>query len=104
PEKRKFVALREAYHGDTLGSVSIGGIELFHDIFRSLLFDVCRIPTTYAYRWTGEGECGEACLDAASELFRRAGSELAGLVIEPLVQAAAGMLVQPPGFLGELAK
>ena len=104
PEKRKFVALHEAYHGDTLGSVSVGGIELFHDIFRGLLFEVCRIPTTYDYRWAGEGDCGEACLAAAGELLARASGELAALLIEPLVQAAAGMVVQPPGFLARLAK
>src|SRR5215470_13818549 len=104
PEKRKFVALREAYHGDTLGSVSVGGIELFHDIFRGLLFEVCRIPTTYDYRWVGEGDCGEACLAAAGELLARASGELAALLIEPLVQAAAGMVVQPRGFLARLAK
>jgi adenosylmethionine-8-amino-7-oxononanoate aminotransferase len=104
PKKRRFAALEEGYHGDTLGSVSVGGIELFHDIFRGLLFAVSRIPAPYAYRWKGTGECGEACLDAARTLFARAGDELAALVIEPLVQAAAGMLVQPPGFLAKLAK
>src|SRR5262249_49862002 len=103
PEKRKFVALGEAYHGDTLGSVSVGGIELFHDIFRDLLFDVERIPTPYAYRWRGQGDCGAACLSAAEELFARQDRELAALVVEPLVQGAAGMIVQPPGFLAKLA-
>ena len=52
PEKRGFVALDEAYHGDTLGAVSAGGIELFHEIFRELLFSVARIPTPYrSSRW-----------------------------------------------------
>ncbi len=103
PEKRKFAALAEAYHGDTIGSVSVGGIELFHDIFRGLLFGVERIPTPYVYRWEGEGDCGQACLASAEALFARKGRELAALVIEPLVQGAAGMIVQPPGFLARLA-
>ncbi|MBX5484066.1 MAG: adenosylmethionine--8-amino-7-oxononanoate transaminase [Myxococcaceae bacterium] len=103
-QKRRFVALREAYHGDTVGSVSVGGIDLFHQIFRSLLFEVERIPTPYAYRYEGEGDCAEACLRAAEELFERKHESLAALVIEPLVQGAAGMLVQPKGFLAALAK
>jgi adenosylmethionine-8-amino-7-oxononanoate aminotransferase len=104
PEKRRFAALAEAYHGDTLGSVSIGGIELFHDLFRGLLFEVSRIPTPYAYRWNGPADCGEACIQAARDLFAHSAGELAALVIEPLVQGAAGMLVQPPGFLASLAR
>jgi adenosylmethionine-8-amino-7-oxononanoate aminotransferase len=104
PEKQKLLALREAYHGDTLGSVSVGGMELFHGIFRGLLFDVLRIPTPYAYRYEGPGDCAEASLAAAEALFRAHGHELAALVIEPLVQGAAGMLMQPKGFLKRLAK
>lgn len=103
PEKRKFAALEEGYHGDTIGSVSVGGIQLFHDIFRSLLFEVERIPTPYGYRWQGEGDCGRACLKAAEALFARQGHELAALVVEPLMQGAAGMIAQPAGFLAGLA-
>lgn len=103
PEKRRFVALEEAYHGDTLGAVSAGGIELFHEIFRDLLFPVGRIPTPYSYRWPGPGDCATACLEAAERLFERSAAELAALVIEPLVQGAAGMITQPRGFLRHLA-
>jgi adenosylmethionine-8-amino-7-oxononanoate aminotransferase len=103
-EKRKFVALEESYHGDTVGSVSVGGIQLFHQIFRDLLFEVERIPTPYAYRWRGSGECATACLEAAEALFVQKADQLAALVIEPLVQGAAGMLTQPPGYLSKLAK
>jgi adenosylmethionine-8-amino-7-oxononanoate aminotransferase len=102
PEKSRFVALQEAYHGDTVGSVSVGGMELFHGTFRGLLFQAERIPTPYAYRWSGPGDCGQACLAAAERLFEEKGKELAALVIEPLVQGAAGMLTQPPGFLRRL--
>jgi adenosylmethionine-8-amino-7-oxononanoate aminotransferase len=102
PEKRVFVALKEAYHGDTVGAVSAGGIDLFHEIFQELLFPVTRIPTPYRYRWTGPGDCATACLDAAKALFEQRGKELAALIIEPLVQGAAGMITQPAGFLREL--
>jgi adenosylmethionine-8-amino-7-oxononanoate aminotransferase len=103
PEKRHFVAMAEAYHGDTIGSVSVGGMELFHGLFRGLLFDVLRLPTPYAYRYDGPGSCKEACLGAAEKLLSERGHEIAALVIEPLVQGAAGMLMQPPGFLSALA-
>lgn len=103
PEKRRFAALTEAYHGDTVGSVSVGGIDLFHATFGGLLFPVERIPTPYSYRWPGGGDCLEGALGAARRLFAEKGRELAALVIEPLVQGAAGMLMQPPGYLKAIA-
>jgi adenosylmethionine---8-amino-7-oxononanoate aminotransferase len=103
PEKAHFAALEQSYHGDTVGSVSVGGIDLFHGTFRELLFPVDRIPTPYAYRWEGAGDCGAACLAAAERLFQRKGEELAAVVVEPLVQGAAGMITHPPGFLRKLA-
>jgi adenosylmethionine-8-amino-7-oxononanoate aminotransferase len=104
PEKARFAALQEGYHGDTVGSVSVGGMELFHGTFRGLLFHAERIPTPYTYRWTGQGDCGEACLREAERLFAEKGDELAALVVEPLIQGAAGMLTQPRGFLRRLAE
>ncbi|MDB4971344.1 MAG: adenosylmethionine-8-amino-7-oxononanoate transaminase [Myxococcales bacterium] len=84
PEKSKFLALTDAYHGDTVGAVSVGGIDLFHEIFHALLFHVLRVPPTIA------------ALEATLEQHAH---ELAALIVEPLVQGAAGMLMQPPGFL-----
>jgi adenosylmethionine-8-amino-7-oxononanoate aminotransferase len=105
PRKRKFVALQHAYHGDTLGSVSVGGIDLFHQLFRDLLFDVEHIPTPHPYRWEGEGDdCSQACLAAAEELFASKAGDIAALIMEPKVQAAAGMIVHPPGFLKGIAR
>ena len=98
PEKRKFAALAEAYHGDTLGSVSVGGIDLFHDRFRDLLFDVERLPAPHAYRWPGKDVLTES-LAAVEKLFVEKAGTLAALVIEPLVQGAAGMWMQPKGYL-----
>ena len=104
PGKRRFVALGEAYHGDTVGSVSLGGIDLFHQVFRGLIFDVERIPSPYSYRWAGPGDCATGCLAAAEAVLSKKSDELAALVIEPLVQGAAGMLMQPPGYLKSLAE
>ena len=82
--RQKFLALCDAYHGDTLGAVAVGGIELFHQLFSPLLFHTLRTPPTLAG------------LEAA---FARHGHELCAFVVEPLIQGAAGMLLQPPGFL-----
>jgi adenosylmethionine---8-amino-7-oxononanoate aminotransferase len=81
----KFVRLREAYHGDTIGSVSVGGIDLFHSTYRPLLFD------THVAE-PGDAADLERVLEAHAE-------EIVGVIVEPLVQGAAGILVQPPGYL-----
>ena len=102
PRKSKYLAFDNAYHGDTLGSVSVGGVARFHEMFRPLLFDVVRLPTPELYRLprgvTRETACQHflAQLEAALEQH---GEELAAVVIEPLMQAAAGMVLHPPGFL-----
>jgi adenosylmethionine-8-amino-7-oxononanoate aminotransferase len=103
PEKRRFVALEEAYHGDTVGSVSVGGMPLFHERFRDLLFPVERIPTPHAYRWKGTDVLGES-LAALERLLEEEADHIAGLVIEPLIQGAAGMLVHPKGYLRGVAE
>ncbi|HEX7899364.1 MAG TPA: adenosylmethionine--8-amino-7-oxononanoate transaminase [Planctomycetota bacterium] len=105
PNKRKFVAFDAGYHGDTLGAVSLGGIDLFHGLFRPLLFPTIKAPTTYAYRCDKSrtlAECGSHVLEEVEAILRTHGRETAGLVVEPLVQGAGGMITQPPGFLKAL--
>lgn len=85
PKRARFVSLREAYHGDTIGSVSVGGIDLFHATYRPLLFD------------TLKAEPGDAA--DMRRLLERHGDEVAAVIVEPLVQGAAGMIVHPPGYL-----
>lgn len=105
PEKSHFVAFEHAYHGDTVGAMSVGGIDLFHAEFGSLLFPCERVPFPHAYRFPGtEAECAQACLAALEALLSEQGERVACLVVEPLVQAAAGMRVMPPGFLGEVER
>jgi adenosylmethionine-8-amino-7-oxononanoate aminotransferase len=102
PAKRKFVAFEASYHGDTLGAVALGGIDLYHGIFKPLLFPTIKAPTTYAYRCDKArslAECGSHALEDLEAILRTHARELAGLVIEPLVQGAGGMITQPPGFL-----
>jgi len=102
-EKTKFISFRNAYHGDTIGAVSVGGIDLFHGVFRPLLFPTILAPSPYCYRCesggTGNEDCGRFCLKELERLMTEHGEETAGLVIEPLVQCAGGMVVQPPGFV-----
>src|ERR671932_35275 len=86
--RTRFVSLRDAYHGDTIGSVSVGGIDLFHSLYRPLLFDSLK------------AEPGDAA-DMERVLAEHAG-EVAAVIVEPLVQGAAGMLVHPPGYLSRV--
>jgi adenosylmethionine-8-amino-7-oxononanoate aminotransferase len=103
PERSRFITFRNAYHGDTLGAVSVGGIDIYHATFRPLMFDVIQAPSPYCYRCElgcdGPESCGMKCLDALEDIMREHGHLCAGLVIEPLLQGAGGMIVQPPGFL-----
>ena len=105
PEKTKFLCLKDAYHGDTIGSVSVGGMELFHEIFSPLLFSTVKAPAPHCYR-CGLGlspeSCGLACAEEMGRLMRENAGEVAAVVLEPLVQGAAGMYVQPEGYLKKL--
>jgi adenosylmethionine---8-amino-7-oxononanoate aminotransferase len=102
PEKTCYLALGDAYHGDTLGSVSVGGVERFHAMFRPLLFETLRVPAPDAYR-TPPGvppeNLVEHCLGELECVLAAEGRRIAAMVIEPLVQAAAGMIVHPRGYL-----
>ena len=83
--RTRFVSLRDSYHGDTVGSVSLGGIDLFHSLYQPLLFDALH------------AEPGDAA--DLERILSAHGEEVAAVVVEPLVQGAAGMLVHPPGYL-----
>jgi adenosylmethionine-8-amino-7-oxononanoate aminotransferase len=102
PQKTKYIALGEAYHGDTIGSASVGGIARFQGIFGPLLFDVIRAPVPDP-RKLSAGTTPEAAtehfLGQLVELLEAHHEQVAALVIEPLVQFAAGMVMHPPGYL-----
>ena len=102
PEKTCYLALGDAYHGDTLGSVSVGGVERFHAMFRPLLFETLRTPSPNLYRLP-PGVTRDTALEYYLGQLERTLAEhhhrIAALVIEPMVQAAAGMIVQPRGYL-----
>jgi len=100
--KDKFVSLENAYHGDTLGAVSVGGIDLFHEVYRPLLFPSYHAPSPYCYRCSFDltyPACGLACLEKLEEIVKKHKDEIAAIVSESAVQAAAGMIVMPEGYM-----
>jgi adenosylmethionine-8-amino-7-oxononanoate aminotransferase len=102
PEKTCYVALGDAYHGDTLGAVSVGGVARFHDLFRPLLFECLRAPAPDSYRQppgVSEVELLQHSLAALDKVLADHHERIAALVIEPQVQAAAGIIVHPSGYL-----
>jgi len=102
PRKTLYVALDDAYHGDTLGSVSVSGVARFHEMFHPLLFEVLRLPAPGMYRLPDGVTRESACEHYLGQLERTLAEHherIAAVVIEPLVQAAAGMIVHPEGYL-----
>lgn len=105
--KNSFLSLENAYHGDTLGAVSVGGVEIFHKAFGPLLSNTFKAPSPYCYRCElGEecATCGLACIGKMEDILRDHHDEIAALIIEPLVQAAGGMIIAPQGYLGEVRR
>ncbi len=100
-QKNLFLTVREGYHGDTVGSVSLGGIDLFHGIFGPLLFKTLQVksPHQYASRKVSHTKWLQDCVREAEGVFRKYGSRLAAVHMEPLIEGAGGMLVQPWGYL-----
>ncbi len=97
PERTRFVALAGAFHGDTLGAVSVGGVEELCAAFGPLLFDVLRPPDP------GDGDRGwERAVERIEAMLRDRADEIAGVLVEPVVQGAAGMRVWPAELLGRL--
>lgn len=105
PRKNTFVTLEGAYHGDTLGAVSVGGIDLFHQVYGPLLFPAHRLPQPHC-RLCRLGlthpACDLACANALEPILQAHSQEICALIVEPRVQGAAGIIVQPPGYLRRL--
>lgn len=102
--KTKFVTMNQAYHGDTIGAVSVGAIPLYHDTFRPMLFSSYTIPYPYAYRHAGgEAQALEDTLASLRHLLETKSDEIAALIVEPIVQGAGGIIVMPSGCLRQMA-
>ena len=106
-ERTRFITLTEAYHGDTVGAVSLGGIDLFHERYGGLLFDTIKAPAPHCYRCPlglERATCGLACIEEMEALIAEHGPTLAGVFMEPAVQGAAGMIIHPPEYLERVAR
>ena len=104
-KRTRFAAFTNAYHGDTLGTVAVGGVELFHEVFRPTLFPVVRIPapTCRAVPYgESDADCGPACFEDIKAALLPHVDELCAVLIEPLVQGATGMAMYSPHVLAEL--
>ncbi len=105
PQKNEFVGFSEAYHGDTIGAMSVGRMPTFHKPYFPLLFKTHFAPSPYVYRSATPDDpqaVKEHCLAALSEILEQHGDRIAAVCIEPIVQGAGGMIVQPEGFLREV--
>lgn len=105
--RRRFIALRESYHGDTIGSVSLGGIATFHSLFEPLLFQADFVDSPNPYHNPAGDQAVPAVLEQIEQALTQDGQDVAAVIIEPLVQGAAGIWTHPPGFLaavGELTR
>jgi adenosylmethionine-8-amino-7-oxononanoate aminotransferase len=103
PEERSvFLGLSQAYHGDTVGSVSLGGIQLFHQLYGGLLFKSKWLPSpglTHVPSFDSEDQYHKWCFKEVEKILEAHANDIAAVVIEPIVQGAAGILVHPPGYL-----
>jgi adenosylmethionine-8-amino-7-oxononanoate aminotransferase len=115
----RFLSLEGAYHGDTIGAVSLGHIGLFHSSYSKLLFKTDKVMAPYCYRCPynrakpersdarSYRKCHWECLDELERRFesqKRKGNGYAAFVFEPLMQGAAGMIPQPKGWLSRAAR
>ena len=103
PEKKDFINLGDSYHGDTVGAVSVGNVEVFHKAYKPLLFSTHRVscPSFYHTRMDvhSEKEFLDALLKELEAYLKEHASHTAAMIIEPLCQCAAGMLMQPKGYI-----
>ncbi|MBA2391869.1 MAG: adenosylmethionine--8-amino-7-oxononanoate transaminase [Ktedonobacteraceae bacterium] len=101
PGKTKFFVLNSGYHGDTVGAMSLGGIEIYQQVYHPLLFPTLRASSACCYHCplhTSYPDCQFACLEEVERIIARHAHELAAVVMEPLVQGAAGIFVYPAGY------
>lgn len=105
PQKTKFMALTEAYHGETIGALSVGDCDLYTKLYKPILMDIVRIQGPDCYRCPygkTRDNCECECAEKAAQTFAKYGEETAAMLVEPLLQGSAGMKVYPPLYLKKL--
>ncbi len=104
-KRKKFMCLTEAYHGETLGSLSVGSMDLYSKIFAPLLMDTIRIEAPDCYRCPYgkvRERCSCECFEHAEKAFEEQGAEACAIIVEPIVQGSAGMRIYPALYLKKL--
>lgn len=107
PQRNQLAAVERGYHGDTIGTMSLGGVPEFHQAFANLRFASHRVSSPYCYRCPQgctAGSCRLECLIPLKELLEREGAQIAAFILEPLIQAAGGMIIYPPAYLAGAAR
>ena len=105
PEKQRFMCLSEAYHGETIGALSVGSMDLFAEMYRPMMMDNIHVEAPDCYRCPyGETRerCDCPCFEHAERAFARHAHETAAIIVEPLLQGCAGMRIYPPLYLRKL--
>lgn len=106
-EKTRFMCLSDGYHGETVGALSVGTLDLYAKIYKPMLMDAVRIEAPDCYRCP-YGKCRDCCncecFEKAEQAFAEHGGETAGMIVEPLLQGSAGMRIYPPLYLKKLRK
>src|SRR3989338_1790762 len=106
-KKNKFVSLDRSYHGDTVGAMSVSGVDLYNEIFSPLFFPSLKAPSPYCYRCPmdkDEKSCDIDCIKPLERLLEKKSREIAGIILEPLLLAAGGMIVYPKEYLARAAR
>lgn len=106
-QRIKFACLTEGYHGETIGALSVGSMDLYSQIYKPMLMQNIHIEAPDCFRCPygcKRGQCQVQCLNKAREIFEREGKNLAALIVEPLLQGAAGMRIYPEAYLQGLSK
>ncbi len=105
PQKTKFMALTDAYHGETIGALSAGDCDLYTKLYKPILMDIKKIQAPDCFRCPygkGRNNCDCKCFEHAEKAFKKYGNETAAMLVEPLLQGSAGMKIYPPLYLKKL--
>lgn len=105
PQKKRFMSLSNGYHGETLGALALGAVDLYSEIYKPLMLDVIHVTAPDCYRCPygkSRENCGAECFEHAEKAFAAHGEETAAFFMEPLLQGAGGMRIYPPLYLNKL--
>ena len=107
PERTRFMCLPESYHGETIGALSVGSMDFYAKIFHPMLMDNIHFDGLDCYRCPygkTRNHCGVECFESAENAFKQYGKETAAVIVEPILQGAAGMRIYPAEYLKKLRK